>query len=133
MNSSIIHQVVETNAVSEPLHPYYRIYFYIMLISDIFTNSILVIFYRKPIQRLVPMFRYILLHAIATSGLLIITIVLWQPIALAPLLGGYCLGVIQVLGQYGFIIGLWIVLTCMSQLGVIFMCAFVMQSYYLKV
>jgi hypothetical protein len=104
-----------------------------MLILDIFTQSILVIFYRDHIQRLVSTFRSILLHAISTSLFLIITIVLWQPIALVPLLGGYCLGVMQVLGQYGFIVGLWVAWTCMSQLGIVFMCTFVIQSYQLKV
>jgi hypothetical protein len=69
----------------------------------------------------------------ATSGLMIITIVLWQPIALTPLFGGYCLGLMGFFGQYGFMISVWMGLTCMSQLGIVFMCAFVIQSYHLKV
>lgn len=133
MDPSVIQQVLIVNEKAERLQFYYSVYLYVMLFLSTFPVACVLFIFRDRYLRLRPDFRAFVLHAMGVSSVLIITVALWQPVALSPLFGGYSVGVLSKFGDKGFLLGMWLCWTCMAHLGVIFSFAFLLQSYQLKV
>jgi ABC-type transport system involved in cytochrome bd biosynthesis fused ATPase/permease subunit len=100
MNASIIQQVLLVYEEAERLQIYFSIYLYVMLGVCIIPTGIIFYFFRDHFTRLNAEFRPIILHATGISTILMITITLWQPVALSPLFGGYSVGPLKYLGKF---------------------------------
>lgn len=129
-----VQQLLPVLKEADDVQFYYSVYLYSMLVVSLASTVIIVVNW-KNFQNIKREFRPFLFHTIGASIFTMIAISLCQPVAILPppLIGGYSIGILALLGPDGFLFGLWIAGVSVSHLGMSIASAFWLQSYQLKV
>lgn len=132
MNALDVQRAVSVSKEADKIQLYYNVYLYAMLFVSLISVATSIVS-RKSFKDVGPEFRYIALHLLGTSLVVMTGFSLWQPVILVPLIGSYSVGILDWLGPSGSIFGLWMTLISMGHLGMTFALGFLLQSYQLKV